>query len=685
VATATIRFQRGATAAVAGIATRTVTTVITTHQFRIIMDKKSILFGIGFLIAGLGLMMYNTQQHQKAQMEAMRQAEEAARAAQIEGADTGARGAGAAAPDTDIGAIARPVNAAEIVPADGVAAPIPPIARPVGETTAPASGAAAGLPEERYVLENDELVVHFTNRGGAISRIELKNHPEVKGEPEPVVLNSFAEEPALGISRALGTGYAAFAPVFQLQSQTDDQISFVADIGGGLSMRRVYAFVPENGPGSRYTLRHTTEFINSSDEALSIDRIFINVGTAAPTDADRMGFNLNASYRDAGDYGSIPSSKFRGGGFIFKSEPKDKVEQRGSIEWGAVKNQFFVTIVTPDQPAAALIAKGVDFPVLQGVNGKPIGITALMEFAVPTLAPGSTQAISFDYYAGPKNFQILSRMDRGQEDTLQLGWFLFFHNLGLISLVAKMLLSLMGMINGVVANYGVTIILTTLVIRLVLWPLTAKAAKASKRMQKLSKPMQELREKYKDNPQKLNEEMMKIWKEHGINPLSGCWPVLIQFPIFIGFFNLLRNSADLRFAEFLWIGDLSMPDATIRLGDASLPFIGNTINVLPFVWLVTMWFQMKTMPTPSVDNAQVKIMKWMPFIFFPFTYFFSSGLVLYWTTTNAFSILQQYLTNRTRDEEDAKIEAELREMEDRKAGKITGPLISKKRKKKPNN
>jgi YidC/Oxa1 family membrane protein insertase len=222
------------------------------------------------------------------------------------------------------------------------------------------------------------------------------------------------------------------------------------------------------------------------------------------------------------------------------------------------------------------------------------------------------------------------------------------------------------------------------VIRLLLWPLTAKAARASKRMQKLAKPLQEIREKYKDNPQKLNQEMMGLWKRHKISPLSGCWPVLLQLPIFIAFFNLLRNSSDLRFAEFLWIRDLSMPDGSIPMPDGtSLPFIGTAINVLPFVWLVSMYFQIRMMPTPSVDNAQVKIMKWMPFIFFPFTYYFSSGLVLYWTTTNCFSIFQQWMTNRTRDEEDVAIEEEIAEMENPSKKKLKGPLISKKKKKKP--
>ncbi|MCD8483352.1 MAG: membrane protein insertase YidC [Verrucomicrobia bacterium] len=263
-----------------------------------------------------------------------------------------------------------------------------------------------------------------------------------------------------------------------------------------------------------------------------------------------------------------------------------------------------------------------------------------------------------------------------------LGWFLGLY-LGFIAWIAKLMLTLMGAMHGFSGNWGVAIILTTLVIRLMLWPLTAKAAKASKRMQKLQKPIKELQEKYKDDPRKQQEAMLALWKKYKINPLNGCWPVLVQFPIFIAFFNLLRNSSDLRFADFLWINDLSMPDATISLGGNVLPLVGSSINVLPFLWLISMYYQMKLMPQPSIDNFQAKMIKWMPFIFFPFTYFFSSGLVLYWTTTNCFSIFQQYITNRRRDEDDARIEQELEERA-RKADAIapTGPLIKKKKKKK---
>jgi YidC/Oxa1 family membrane protein insertase len=452
-----------------------------------------------------------------------------------------------------------------------------------------------------------------------------------------------------------------------------------------MTIERIYEVhnVEDRADPDAFIVHHRTLLRNTSDAMLGMSNLFLNLGTAAPTEADHMGFNLNASYLRDGDYKSIAASKFSGGGFIFRSEPREFIERRGLIEWGAVKNQFFVNIFTPEQPASAIVARGIKFP-RNPTSGKiPTGVTADLEFEVEPLMPGESRSINGGFYAGPKNFDRLSRMDKAQEDVMQLGWFLGMF-LGIIAFVAKMLLTLMGWIHSMVANWGIAIILTTVVIRLLLWPLTAKAARASKRMQKLAKPLQEIREKYKDNPQKLNQEMMGLWKRHKISPLSGCWPVLLQLPIFIAFFNLLRNSSDLRFAEFLWIRDLSMPDGSIPMPDGtSLPFIGTAINVLPFVWLVSMYFQIRMMPTPSVDNAQVKIMKWMPFIFFPFTYYFSSGLVLYWTTTNCFSIFQQWMTNRTRDEEDVAIEEEIAEMENPSKKKLKGPLISKKKKKKP--
>lgn len=635
------------------------------------MDKKSIILGILFLVGGFLLMSYNGMQEQKARQERLlQQAQENERAVQ----------------ESDWEEETGPSGSDREFVSD---MPVPPVVEKRLEDI-PAS---PEKPEEIIVrMENEHLQLTISSYGAAIDEILLKDfaaeNPHVVENPRKVVLNKISDKQALALNRSSGDQLVPMAHFYELVAQTGRSATFRASLPNGLIIERHYELANGEDPDGpqAYTVKHRTVLRNPGQEPVTLDRAFLNLGTAAPTEADYMGFNLNASFFENGDYDNIPASKFSGGGFLFfKSQPKEKVEERGVLQWGAVKNQFFVTIYTPETPAGGIIARGIRFPQDPATGKVPMGITASMEFEVPTILPGDQHVLQGGFYAGPKDFDRLSKMGMKQEDVMQLGWFLGLF-LGIISFVAKMLLTLMGGIHNLVANWGIAIILTTLVIRLLLWPLTAKAARASKRMQKLQKPLQEIREKYQDNPQKLNQEMMSLWKKHKINPLSGCWPVLVQFPIFIAFFNLLRNSAQLRFAEFLWIHDLSMPDASIPLpGDTAYPLVGTAINVLPFIWLVSMYFQMKMMPQPSIDNAQTKIIKFMPFIFFPFTYYFSSGLVLYWTTTNCFSIFQQWITNRTRDEEDVAIEEEIAEMEDKKKGKAklpSGPLISKRKKKK---
>ncbi|MGC9451422.1 MAG: YidC/Oxa1 family insertase periplasmic-domain containing protein [Oceanipulchritudo sp.] len=630
------------------------------------MDKKSVTLGILFLIGGFLLMMYNGMQESKARQEQLlQQARENERAL-----GESSWGEPPAASET-----------AEIVP--DLTSP-PAVAEKL-EVPVP----DADKPEEiRITLENGQLKITLTSYGAAISEIQLKGYyadnPHTTENPRPVVLNRISTNPALDLKQSVGDQLAPMVRFYELVERGERGATFQAVLPSGLVIRRSYEL--SNGGDAEgpepFTIRHRTSFINNAGNPLSVATSYLDLGTAAPTEADYMGFNLNASFFANGDYDNIPISKFKGGGFIFKREPRERVEERDIIQWGAVKNQFFTTIYTPESPAEAIIAKGIRFPQDPKTGKVPIGITASMEFDIPTLQPGDQHNLDGDFYAGPKSFDRLSQMGMNQEDVMQLGWFLGLF-LGIISFVAKMLLTLMGGIESFTGNWGVAIIITTFFIRLLLWPLTAKAARASKRMQELQKPLQEIREKFQDNPQKLQEETMKLWKKHKINPLSGCWPVLIQFPIFIAFFNLLRNSSDLRFAEFLWIKDLSMPDATIPLPGDGLPLVGTAINLLPFIWVISMYFQMKMMPQPSIDNAQTKMIKWMPFIFFPFTYYFSSGLVLYWTTTNCFSIFQQWMTNRKRDAEDIAIEEEIAEMEQGKKGKLpTGPLISKRKKSK---
>ena len=216
---------------------------------------------------------------------------------------------------------------------------------------------------------------------------------------------------------------------------------------------------------------------------------------------------------------------------------------------------------------------------------------------------------------------------------------------GVFSWVSEPLNSFLNLLHGWFGSFGLAIIVMTICVKLTLWPLTAKSVRSQKMMQALQEPMQALREKYKGNPQKLNQEMMKFYKEHGVNPLAGCWPMLIQLPIFLGLFWMLRSAAELRGAEFLWIDDLSEQDNVGFLGSFSL-------NVLPIFMTVTQYFQMKLTPmnlgagASEQQRIQAKMMRMMPYFFLIFLYFFSSALVLYWTVQNLLSIVQTLVTKR---------------------------------------
>ena len=226
-------------------------------------------------------------------------------------------------------------------------------------------------------------------------------------------------------------------------------------------------------------------------------------------------------------------------------------------------------------------------------------------------------------------------MGNEQDLVMQFGFLGFF---------SKLLLAFMYLIHSVVPSWGWSIVIMTICIKLLFWPLTAKASRSQKRMASIQGPMAELKEKHKDNPQKMQQETLKLFKEHQVNPVAGCLPMLIQMPIFLGLFYMLRTASELRFESFLWVSDLSLPDTQFMVG-------GFPINILPMIMGVTMFLQMSMMPvSPTADPMQQKIFKFLPFIFLVFLYNFSSGLVLYWTVQNILTIIQQKIINSRPDE-----------------------------------
>jgi YidC/Oxa1 family membrane protein insertase len=261
---------------------------------------------------------------------------------------------------------------------------------------------------------------------------------------------------------------------------------------------------------------------------------------------------------------------------------------------------------------------------------------------VPSLAErGGTKIYNYTLYTGPREYDRLARIGKERENRFELimdfgGWF---------GWVAEGLLRVMKWFHGKGLSYAMAIIAITFIIKLIFWPITARSTRAMKKMAavnaKMMPEIKDIRERYKDNYQKMNMKMMEIYKRYGVNPLSqmgGCLPMLIQLPIFFGFFTMLRTAIELRGAEFLWVADLSSPDTVAMVA-------GFPINIMPLLMTGTMFLQMRLQPpSPGMDPTQQAMMKYMPLMFVFFFYSASSGLCLYWTASNILGIVQTKIT-----------------------------------------
>ena len=493
-------------------------------------------------------------------------------------------------------------------------------------------------PESTVALYNDYIEAVFTTRGGAIQTVSFLQTKS--GERDDYVFNKGGLLPALSLSLNSGDGeIREFDLDYRIEQQSSDSVTFVLDSGEGLSIRREYRIASTGSVDEPYTIEHSTTFKNNSTSAMALSTIYFNLGTARPITEEMIGVNfLNVGYFDGQDAEFIPIKKLTGGkGFlgIGASDPKDVIAESARIEWSSVKNQFFASVLSSGTVAGNVFVYPVEAP--SDVVNQPgrLGISGSVGYELGTLATGESKSLDFQYFVGPKEFKRLQAMGNEQDLVMQFGFLGFF---------SKLLLAFMYLIHSVVPSWGWSIVIMTICIKLLFWPLTAKASRSQKRMASIQGPMAELKEKHKDNPQKMQQETLKLFKEHQVNPVAGCLPMLIQMPIFLGLFYMLRTASELRFEPFLWVSDLSLPDTQFVVG-------GFPINILPMIMGVTMFLQMSMMPvSPTADPMQQKIFKFLPFIFLIFLYNFSSGLVLYWTVQNILTIIQQKIINSRPDE-----------------------------------
>ncbi len=298
-----------------------------------------------------------------------------------------------------------------------------------------------------------------------------------------------------------------------------------------------------------------------------------------------------------------------------KEIPEPEIRRSGDIRWAALQDKYFISAIIPQGAQGVFARTETDYVVTAGV-----------EF--PVEAQGGQ--IQFQLYAGPKQFDLMRSLGHGLEDTIDFGWFIY-GSWTIVRVVAKPLFSVLRFLYDYTQNYGAAIILLTCGIKLLFVPLQYKSYKSMQGMQKIQPKIQALQTRLKDDRERLNRELIKVYKEHKVNPVGGCLPMVLQMPVFISLFNILYMTVEMRQTPFvLWITDLSVPD----------PYY-----VLPVLMGASMVLQQKIMPT-TMDPAQAKMMLLLP-VFLTFLFLtFPAGLVVYWLTNNVLTILQQVVTDR---------------------------------------
>lgn len=472
----------------------------------------------------------------------------------------------------------------------------------------------AKLPDEKELEAlTGKYALTFSNIGGSIKSIKLKDYNAANSkEPYCLAQVSNPKEYLFNISDLSG-------------SQNFDLVEYKAKTDG---LTITYALTTKDYEiRKKYILRNSSYGI---DLELSVKNI-----SASP-----KGFNYSivggsgVTEQAKQDAISIEvASKIDGKSVKFK-RPKigERVLNVGMVGWSALKNKYFCIILKPfTQTRGAFYYEGSDGILVTGVDSEKIVIES-----------GASIENKYALYAGPSSIPVLKEFGYGVEESV---------NYGIFGGISKALIVVLKGCHSVVRNWGLSIILLSLVLNVILFPLTAKSFKSMQKMQELHPQMEKLKVQFKDQPQKLNQEIMGLYKKYNINPFSGCLPILLQMPIFIALYQALMKSIELRGAGFLWIRDLSSTEAVSI--PFSFPIIGNSINILPLIMVAAMVVQQKMSVSSSgaavseEQKQQQKIMLIMMPIMFGFIFYnMPSGLVLYWVVNTVLTIGEQAIILR---------------------------------------
>lgn len=517
--------------------------------------------------------------------------------------------------------------------------------------------------EEKTVLldagkdENSGYLVTMSNRGAAISSLVIKGFYEDERRKNNHLTLLSAEKSGAGALQitdiTVGSGKKPQRPetgsrTWRISSRQSSSVSFTAVVAPGVSLTKSITFNEEENCFF-VTLSQT----NSNEKTVETSYEMIASPGVIPEYEDLARAPLKAVAAVMEDSGKEDLKTL-----YFRSvKKKPFVQEKGTFSWIAGCNKYFTVFLKLRSEATencepVIRAKAAPLVCDTEKNGnpdnnKPIeNVLASVQILNIETDPGETSSVSFSFHALPLRKEDLKETGISYRELISPG----NATGGVVDALAEFFLLILTYIHAVFPNWGIAIILLTCLVNAALYPLNKKGQISMHRMQKLQPKMKEIRKKYKNNKQKMNEEMMKLYHKHGVNPVGGCFPMLLQLPVFIGLLFALRSSFELRQSGFLWIEDLSLPDALFSLPFDFIP----TFNLLPVLMAAAMLIQQKiasphqeetkngSQNEPDTQKQMQGAMKIMPWIMLVILYKFSSGLILYWTVNSALRIFETY-------------------------------------------
>jgi len=504
--------------------------------------------------------------------------------------------------------VTEPAKQVAVESSEPVVTPEPANIVPLNELDSPAPAATdMSVPGREITIETDKYQAVFTTQGARLISFKLKDYKATAAADAPPVQMLDVSDLRYASLRTTGTGGFVLSEDAPFESAADDLIQIKGDEQRELRFQHVAA----NGMqyvktyhllGNRYTIDTLLELDNTGAMPL---RGGIDFSLVQKWDDDKK----TSSYSFTGPATLV----------------KDKIEQvkvddlkEGSVvydsdvAWTSFQTKYFLSVVVPSPEINERIE----------VRRKGDAIENLLETPEITLQAGERQKLDFLVYIGPKDGEQLKAAGHNLDKVVEFGFF---------NILAQPLFLVLTLFYGYFKNYGIAIILLTVLIKIIFWPLTHKSYSSMKAMQKLQPEMQKLREKHAGDKERLNKEMMALYKTHSVNPLGGCLPMLVQIPVFFALYKVLLDSIALRHADFaFWLTDLSAKD----------PYY-----ITPLLMGASMFVQQKMTPT-TADPMQAKIFMMMPIIFTFMFLNFPSGLVIYWLVNNLLTIVQQYFIHR---------------------------------------